>query len=70
MPWEKRRSGTFRLLKDSGRQDSGSLLAESYEDDQFFDAEEENSVHEIECRINASCSKLSIKAICRHSIQD
>lgn len=48
MPWEKRRSGTFRVLKDSGRQDSGSLLAETYEDDQFFDAEEENSAHEID----------------------
>lgn len=49
MPWEKPRSGSFRLLKDSGRQESGAFLAETYgDDDLFFDAEEENSLHEMD----------------------
>lgn len=46
--WDKHpRSGSFRLLKDMERQDSGALLAEAYDDDLFFDAEEENSLHGI-----------------------
>lgn len=48
MPWEKQRSGSVRLLKDTGRQDSGAFLADLHEDDLFFDAEDGESLHEIE----------------------
>jgi len=48
MPWDKPRSGTLRLLKDSGRQESGAFLAQAYDEDIFFDAEEENSLDEME----------------------
>ena len=70
MPWDKPRSGSLRLLKDSGRQESGAFLAETYGDDLFFDAEEESSLHELEDESFHPTAGLSIKAIDRYSLDD
>ena len=50
LPWEKARPTTRpRTLSDRERQDSGSfLLSQTEQEEFFFDAEEESSLHEIE----------------------
>jgi hypothetical protein len=66
LPWEKARSMPLsRALGDTGRQESGIMLADpDSEDEYFFDAEEEEALHEPEAETSIVAeSSPSIKSL-------